>query len=53
MSIFISRMCQDRLMDLNAILVEKIVHVDLEEMETERKIVHVHEDLRVKSTVRV
>ena len=40
------------LLDLNAILVKKIVHVDFEEMETERKIVHVHEDLRVKSTVR-
>ena len=29
------------------------VHVDLEEIETERNIVHVHEDLMVKSTVRV
>ena len=39
-------------MDLNAIFVEveESVHFDLEEMETERKIVHVHEDLRFKST---
>ena len=29
------------------------VHVDLEEIETERNIVHVHEDLMIKSTVRV
>ena len=27
------------------------VHVDLEAIETERKIVHIHEDLRVKPTV--
>ena len=40
-------------MDLNVMRVGKIVHVDLETVETERKIVHVHEDLKVKSTVRV
>ena len=29
-----------------------IVHVDLDLIETERNIVHVHEDLSVKSTMR-
>ena len=37
---------------LNVTNVRNIVHVDLDPVETERNIVHVHEDLSVKSTVR-
>ena len=46
LSILLSRMCQDRFWT------RKAIHVDLETVETERNIVHIHEDLRVKSTVR-
>ena len=45
--VHIVRMCQDRFWTwMKLLVINRIVHVDLEEMETERKIVHVHEDLR-------
>ena len=55
LSILLSRMCQDRFWTWMTPDQRKvsIIHVDLEEIETERNIVHVHEDLMIKSTVRV